>query len=134
MRIFAKLLLLFTTVTLLELAILIEIGKRLDVPATLGIVVLTGVVGSMLAASQGLRVVGEMKEQVMMGRMPTDSIVDGLLVLSAGIMLLTPGLLTDSAGLLLLVPRGRRFVRERLKRYLGGKVQHYMYREERRWE
>jgi UPF0716 protein FxsA len=132
--ILVMLMLAFTVVPLIELGILIKIGQYLGVWATLGVVVLTGVLGSGLAASQGLRAVRQIREDVLVGRMPTYSILDGVLVLSAGLLLLTPGLLTDSAGFFLLVPPGRRLVRGLLKRWLRSKVQHYVHPEEGEWE
>ena len=58
------------------------------------------------------------------GIMPDEELIDGVLILAAGIALLTPGLLTDAAGLLLLVPGSRlalkRWLRERFSRARPG--------------
>ena len=48
------------------------------------------------------------------GRPPTDAVVDGLLILVAGAVLVTPGILTDICGFALLVPAIRAWVRRRL--------------------
>ena len=47
------------------------------------------------------------QEKMAQGIMPDEELIDGVLILAAGIVLLTPGLLTDAAGLLLLVPGSR---------------------------
>ena len=129
------LMLAFIAVPLVELAILIKIGQYLGVMGTLGVVVLTGLLGSVLAASQGSRALRQIREDMMAGRMPTQSILDGALVLAAGLLLLTPGLLTDSVGFFLLLPPGRRLLRRLLTRRLRSKVQNYVYyREDDEWE
>jgi len=129
------LMLAFIAVPLVELAILIKIGQYLGVMGTLGVVVLTGLLGSVLAASQGSRALRQIREDMMAGRMPAQSILDGALVLAAGLLLLTPGLLTDSVGFFLLLPPGRRLLRRLLTRRLRSKVQNYVYyREDDEWE
>ncbi len=108
---FFRLLLLFTVVPLIELALLIEIGNHVGLPATIALVILTGVVGAWLAKSQGLKTLARLQGELQQGRMPTDALLDGLMIFVAGAVLLTPGLLTDLFGFLLLVPAGRAAVR-----------------------
>jgi UPF0716 protein FxsA len=108
----ARLLLLFVLVPLLELAILIRLGNLIGFWATIAIVVVTGTIGALLAKSQGLQVLAAIRTDLASGRMPTDRLLDGLLILVGGAVLLTPGLLTDVAGLMLLLP----FTRNRMKR------------------
>ncbi len=106
-----RLLLLFTIVPLVELYLLITIGGVIGVAPTIAIVIGTGVLGAWLARWQGLAVLRRIGEEMTAGRVPTDALIDGLLVLVAAAMLLTPGLLTDTAGFLLLVPASRAVVR-----------------------
>lgn len=119
---FFRLLLLFTAVPLLELALLLWIGRHLGVAATILLVLGTGVLGAWLARSEGLRALYRVREEMAGGRLPAEALLDGLLILVAGAVLLTPGLLTDLAGFALLLPAGRRVVRralaERLRRAL----------------
>ena len=112
-----KLLVLFIALPLAEIVLLIEIGSRIGTLATLAILVLTAVVGASLAHREGLKVLWRIQEKMAQGIMPDEELIDGVLILAAGIVLLTPGLLTDAAGLLLLVP-GSRLA---LKRWLRGR-------------
>ena len=113
-----RLLLLFIALPTLELALLIEIGQRIGTPLTIGLIVLTGVVGAALARSQGLRVISEVQTRVARGELPTDSLVDGLMILVASALLVTPGVLTDLFGFLCLVPAFRAMVkREFVRRF-----------------
>jgi UPF0716 protein FxsA len=108
---FLRLLLLFTVVPLVELFLLVKLGTIIGIGPTVLIVVCTGVLGAWLARSQGLGVLRRITEDLNQARMPTGSLVDGLLILIAGAVLLTPGLITDSLGFFLLVPSGRALVR-----------------------
>ena len=108
---FVRLLLLFTIVPLVELYLLIKLGSVVGVALTVALVVFTGALGAWLARVQGLSVLKRLSTDFGEGRLPTDAVIDGLLILVAGAVLLTPGLLTDALGFLLLVPRSRAVVR-----------------------
>ena len=108
---FLRLLLLFTLVPLIELFLLVKLGTVIGIGATVLIVISTGVLGAWLARRQGLGVLRRLSEDLNEGRLPGDTLIDGLLILVAGVLLLTPGLITDTIGFLLLVPQGRTVVR-----------------------
>ncbi|MBW2391178.1 MAG: FxsA family protein [Deltaproteobacteria bacterium] len=98
------LLLLFIALPALELMLLIELGQRIGTLETVGVIVLTGVVGASMARNQGLRVLSYVQQQVAAGQMPTDALVDGIMILLASALLITPGILTDAFGFLCLIP------------------------------
>jgi UPF0716 protein FxsA len=108
---FLRLLLLFTIVPLVELFLLVKLGTVIGIGPTVLIVICTGVLGAWLARWQGLGVLRRLTEDLNQGRLPADALIDGLLILIAGAVLLTPGLITDALGFLLLVPQGRAAVR-----------------------
>ena len=116
------LLILFTVLPVVELAILIKIGKAISLGPTLGIIVLTGVVGAALARHQGIRTLGRIQRDLAAGAMPTGPMVDGLLILIAGAVLITPGVITDALGFALLVPFVRRRIRRWLRRYFEKRI------------
>jgi UPF0716 protein FxsA len=74
------------------------------------------VVGASLARSQGLQVLARVQGELGTGRLPAESLVDGLIILLAAALLVTPGVLTDAFGLLCLVPGFRRVVKRALRR------------------
>jgi len=119
---FARLLFLFIAIPLLELALFIKIGGRIGLGPTLGIVFLTAVLGAWLTRRQGLRVLTGIRTELASGRLPQAALVDGLLILFAGALLLTPGFLTDTLGFLLLAPPFRAWFRPRLAQALAGRV------------
>ena len=110
------LILLFTLVPVVELALLIRLGQHIRVSYTLAVVILTGIAGAYLARSQGLAILRRIQEDINKGIMPADKIFDGMLILGGGILLLTPGLVTDLIGFMALAPFTRRLIRLWLKR------------------
>lgn len=118
---FQRLLILFITIPLVEILILIKMGEIFGFWTTVGLVIGTGVLGAYLAKLHGLTIWFDIQRDLNMGVMPTDKMLDGLLVLVGGVVLLTPGLLTDIAGFLLLIPASRTviktWVRDRMARY-----------------
>lgn len=110
-----KLFLFFIGVPLLELAVLVQLGKMFGFWSTLAIIILAGIAGAALARWQGLRVLYRIQAELAGGKIPATELLDGLLILIAGVMLLTPGFLTDICGLLLLLPGVRHLVRAWLK-------------------
>ncbi len=115
-RMLFRLLLLFTVVPLVELALLIKVGQHIGAGATIGLVLLTGLGGAALARHEGWRTWIALQRDLAAGRLPGDRIVDALLILVAGILLITPGVLTDVVGLVLLLPLTRGQIRRYLKR------------------
>ena len=109
------LILLFTIIPILELAVLIRVGTCIGAGNTILIVILTGVTGAYLARSQGILTLIKIQEDLNRGIMPGDKIVDGLMILCGGVMLLTPGLITDLIGFMALIPATRYLIKQWLK-------------------
>ncbi len=118
-----RLILLFTVVPLIELALLIELGKHIGVWNTLAVVLLTGIVGAALARAQGFDILARIRNELSQGQLPSDSLIDGAMVLAGAILLLTPGLLTDALGFALLIPFTRLVFKRYLKKYFRSKIQ-----------
>lgn len=106
----AKLLLLFTIVPLLELYLLLVLGSAMGFWPTVGLVLVTALLGSFFGKREGLRVWRSWREALSRGEMPEEGILGGVLVLVGAVLLITPGVLTDLTGLLLLIPPSRRFI------------------------
>jgi UPF0716 protein FxsA len=119
---FARLLLLFVFVPIIELSLFIYLGRYLGLPATLAIILLTGFLGAVLTKSQGGKALANFQAALSSGKMPASEIVDGLLILIAGAVLLTPGFLTDAIGFTLLIPGARATVRGILSAKLAHKI------------
>ncbi|MEZ4268265.1 MAG: FxsA family protein [Myxococcota bacterium] len=118
-----RLFLLFTVLPVLELFLLIRVGSALGAPTTIALCLLTGFVGAALARTQGARAVQRMQETVAQGKMPAREIFDGVMILVAGVVLLTPGFVTDTIGILLLLPPVRAVLRGYLTQRFAARLQ-----------
>jgi UPF0716 protein FxsA len=126
---FLRLAVLFTAIPIVELYILIKIGQMIGALPTIAIVLVTGIVGAGLARQQGARVWFEIEMQMQQGVFPADRLIDGLLLVVAGAVLITPGVLTDILGFAILIPLSRAPIREwvksRLSRMMNSGTIHY---------
>lgn len=120
---FAILLASFIIVPLAELIVIIEIGSRIGYLYTILTLVLISFAGAALAKRQGYAAVARIQEDIRQGRMPGDSLIDGALILSAALLLLTPGYITDAVGLLLLAPPVRHLVRGYVRRRIQKAIE-----------
>lgn len=95
---------LFVAVPIVEIALFIQVGGAIGLWPTLGIVVLTAVIGTVLMRTQGLMAMHQLQNTLHDGGDPSGALVHGALILVAGVLLLTPGFFTDGVGLALLIP------------------------------
>ncbi|MDP9388292.1 MAG: FxsA family protein [Actinomycetota bacterium] len=114
----AVLFLLFLVVPFLELFVILQVGRTIGALNTVAVLVLVSVAGAWLVKREGLGVLRRAQERVRRGAVPGRELVDGVLILFAGALLLTPGFLTDVVALLLLVPPVRAAVRVAVTRRL----------------
>lgn len=114
--------LLFVLIPLVDMALLLQVAEWIGPLHTIALVVVTGVIGATVAKHQGLMVLTDVQTDMHEGRLPTDNLISGLMVLVGAAFLLTPGLLTDVTGFLLMLPAVRRaltgMVKKRLKAHI----------------
>jgi UPF0716 protein FxsA len=113
---------LFVVVPLVEIAVLIQVGQWLGVLDTIGLLLLISLLGVWLVKRQGAGTIRRIREDLEYGRMPTDSLLDGGLLMTAGVLLLVPGFVTDFFGLLLLLPPVRAGARGLVRRRCALRV------------
>ncbi len=119
-----KLFLLFLSIPVIEIALFIEIGGWLGLWPTLGIVVLTALIGSYLVRSElprGLNRILNIRNHI---HELTTALANTIAVGIGGILLLTPGFLTDALGLALLVPASRHFLIHMAIRFVSNSDVH----------
>ena len=105
---------LFLAVPIIEIALFIQVGGLIGLWPTLAIVVLTAIIGTSLMRSQGAQAWREIQFSFGEMRDPTRPLAHGVMILVAGMLLLTPGFFTDTLGLLLLIPKFRDGVMKRV--------------------
>tara|TARA_Y100000588_G_scaffold303665_1_gene326247 strand:+ start:112 stop:504 length:393 start_codon:yes stop_codon:yes gene_type:complete len=119
---FVRLLLLFTLVPIVELAVLIEIGQHLGMLPTVALVLATGALGAALARREGIQAFHRLRDSIGQGSFPGEAILDGVLILGGGLLLLTPGILTDLLGFAALVPGTRYCIKYYLKTAIERRI------------
>lgn len=117
-----RLFFLFVTFPLIELILILMIGQRIGVGATLAVILLTGIIGVYLARTQGLKALARYQEAIQQGKIPHEAIIDSLLILVAGVLLVIPSFLADGLGVLLLLPPVRALIRGYLKKSIQEKI------------
>lgn len=110
-------------VPIIEIGLFIQLGGFLGLWPTLGTVVLTALIGSLLLRTQGLSTLEELKRTAETGQSPAGPMANGALILVAGLLLLTPGFFTDSIGFLLMVPP----IRTLLIKWIATRAQMKIY-------
>jgi UPF0716 protein FxsA len=101
---FRILLILFLTVPLVEIAILIKVGKVIGAGYTIALVIGTAFLGALLLRIQGLSTLAKIQTNINKGQLPATELIEGLILLISGVLLLTPGFFTDMFGFLALIP------------------------------
>lgn len=113
---------LFVGVPVAEIALFILVGGQIGVLATVAIVILTAIAGAALVRQQGLETAQRARLDMEANRMPTGPMAEGLAILVAGALLLTPGFLTDAIGFTLLIPPARRSIIKWVGAWLSSRV------------
>ena len=113
----------FIGVPLLEIAVFIQVGGLIGLWPTLGLVILTAFVGTWQLRLQGIATLARARSQLDRGVVPAHELFDGLCLLVAGGLLLTPGFVTDAFGALLFIPGLRDSLRRALGRHLAAKAE-----------
>lgn len=118
-----RLLLLFLLTPFVELALLIQVDRLIGFWPTMGVVIVTGLAGSFLARREGLSVWRRFNRRLAGGGLPGRELIDGVIVLIAGALLITPGVLTDVVGFIGLIPLTRAPIRRLIMRRLQRKIE-----------
>jgi len=111
-----KFILLFTLIPLVEFYLLTVIGGAIGFWNTVGLVIVTGILGGWLAKLEGRRAWRTWQGALAEGKIPEEGVLGGALLLVGGVLLITPGVLTDAVGLLLLIPLTRKLIADRFVR------------------
>ena len=119
---FIVLLLALLCVPLLELYVIIQVADGVGTGQTILLLIVVSVVGAWMVRRSGLGVLDQIRARLSRGELPAGELVDGMLILVAGALMLTPGFLTDAVGLLLLFPPTRLVVRSLLMRHFTKKI------------
>ena len=100
----------FIVLPILEMYILIEVGSFIGALNTIGLVLLTALLGLILLRQQGFRTLLNARNKLIQAELPAEEIVTGIFLAIGGALLLTPGFVTDFIGFMCLLPFTRRLL------------------------
>lgn len=118
-----RLVLLFLLLPAVELGLLIQVDRLIGFGPTVGLIIVTGIAGSYLARREGVHTWRRLNSRLSKGDLPGKELIDGVIILVAGALLVTPGVLTDIVGFLGLLPPTRAIIRRILMRRFRAKMQ-----------
>lgn len=116
------LVLLFLIVPLAELYVIIQVGQAFGALNTIALLILVSAVGAWLVKREGLSVWRRFQHQMQSGSVPGREIADGVMILFAGALLLSPGFLTDILAVFLLLPPVRAGLRATVLRRMARRA------------
>jgi UPF0716 protein FxsA len=126
-------LLILLLLPVVELWVLVGIGRLAGFWITVALLALSGIAGAWLVRTEGRRVWRAAQMRLQAGEMPGHAVLDGLCVLLGAVLLIVPGFVTDAAGLVLLLPFTRPRVRRWLLRWLERRIRGGTWFYFRRW-
>ncbi len=109
---------LFIIVPIIEITVLMQVGELIGAWPTVAIVIISAWLGAKYVRQQGLATLQSVQAKMAQGEMPSGEIVTGLMLLVAGVLLVTPGFVTDAFGLLLLVPNVRKALANSVQKHM----------------
>lgn len=119
---FFYLFLIFVLVPVIELTLLIEIGSVIGTMNTIAIILLTAVIGAYMVKLEGLGVMSRIQQNMNEGVFPAEELINGMMILIAGVLLLTPGFFTDVIGFLMVFPVTRNIIKKIARRIIEKKL------------
>ncbi|MDX1548390.1 MAG: FxsA family protein [Rhodothermales bacterium] len=122
MKWIARIFALFLIMPVVELALLVQVDRLIGFWPTIGVILFTGILGGYLARREGLSVWRRLNQRLAEGGLPGQELLDGVIILVAGALLITPGVLTDVIGFIGLFPLTRAPIRKALRRRFEGAV------------
>ena len=113
---------LFAVLPILEIALLVNVGSIIGGWNTIGIVILTAFIGSYFVKREGLSTLQTAQAKMQRNEMPGKELVEGLMLVVAGVLLVTPGFITDILGFMFVLPGTRHLLAAQVSKHMKMRV------------
>ena len=114
----------FIIIPIIEISIFITVGSNIGVINTIGIILLTALIGIFLIRRRGISLLFNAQKNMSQGIMPTEEIKGGIFLLISGLLLITPGFFTDCIGFSMFLKPVQNFVALKAKNYFKSKTRY----------
>lgn len=104
----------FVLIPLAEIMVFIKVSQYIGLGTALLMALCTAILGGYLVRQQGIAMLFSAKSTLDNGKLPSQEIFEGLCIVAAGALLITPGFISDTLGFLLLIPVLRTKLLEKL--------------------
>ena len=112
------LLLLFILMPIAEIALLLQLGDMIGGWNTVGLIIVTAFVGAYLVRQEGLSTLQKAQQKMANNEVPGKEMMEGLMLVIAGVLLVTPGFITDIIGFLFVLPLSRQLMAGQLAKQM----------------
>lgn len=109
---------LFVVLPIAEIMVLINVSTGIGTLNTFLIVIITAFFGAYFVRQQGFALFQQLQTKLSSGQAPSTEMAEGILLLIAGVLLITPGFITDGFGFLFTLP----FSRAPIARFIMTKI------------
>ena len=99
--------LLFVALPIAEVMLIINVSESIGGWNTFLVVIVSAFFGAYFVRQQGFALVQQIQTKIANNLAPSTEMAEGLLLLVAGVLLITPGFITDILGLLFTLPFSR---------------------------
>tara|TARA_A200000159_G_scaffold89755_3_gene83255 strand:- start:48019 stop:48576 length:558 start_codon:yes stop_codon:yes gene_type:complete len=113
---------LFAVLPILEIALLVNVGSIIGGWNTIGIVILTAFIGSYFVKREGISTLQTAQAKMQRNEMPGKELVEGLMLVVAGVLLVTPGFITDILGFMFVLPGTRHLLAAQVSKHMKMRV------------
>jgi UPF0716 protein FxsA len=116
------LLTLFIVIPLVEIYVIIQVGRAIGPWWTILLLILDSILGTWLIRHEGARAWQALRVALDSGRMPARELADAALILIGGTLMLAPGFVTDAFGVLMILPVTRPLFRKLLTGVVANRL------------
>jgi UPF0716 protein FxsA len=106
-----------------EVFAFVAVGEHIGFGWAVLLLIGVSVLGPFLVKRVGLGVLARTQKRLDLGELPSRELLDGVVVLAAGVLICVPGFITDALGLLLLISPVRHVLIRWSGRWLARRVQ-----------
>ncbi|WP_218354163.1 FxsA family protein [Alteromonas lipotrueiana] len=114
--------LLFAILPIIEIAILVKVGGIIGGWNTIALVIITAFIGAYMVRREGLQTLQKAQAKMQQNELPGSEMVQGLMLVVAGVLLVTPGFMTDIIGMLFVFPGSRHFIAGHISKHMKTRV------------
>lgn len=125
---------LFAVMPIVEIFLLLQVGEMIGGWNTVGLVLLTAFFGAYFVRQEGFSTLQKAQQKMQQNQVPGKEMVEGLMLVVAGVLLVTPGLITDILGFLIVLPGSRQLLAAAALKHMSAQVVHSQFHAQQQWQ